>query len=649
MQKGVSMYHGFIKVAAATPSVTVADPVKNADEIIRLIRQGAEQHAKIIVFPALSLTAATCGDLFLQETLLEKAQEQLWRICEETQELDALIFVGLPAEIRGKLYSVAAVLQQGELLALVPQQLLDGYGALGEQRIFSAGSDSAEIVDWGDEEVFFGTNILFPCEDVSHLVVAAEVGNDFWAPNPPATRHAIAGASVICTLAAEPESVDKAQIIRNLFRTYTRTGIYASIYANAGEGESTTDLVFGGEKSVVENGHILAESVRFREEILITEIDVDRLLTARRQDRVFSATAVPGTESYLEIPFSLQFEETELTRTFSPQPFVPEDPEKRMQRCEEILQIQAQGLKKRLMHTHAEKAVLGISGGLDSTLALLVTVRTFDALQMPRDQILAVTMPGFGTTDRTYDNACTLVHHLGATLREIPIREAVTVHFQDIGQDPEQKDVTYENAQARERTQILMDLANQENGLVVGTGDLSELVLGWATYNGDHMSMYGVNGSVPKTLVRHLVRYEADHCEDASLQRTLLDILDTPVSPELLPTEAGELTQKTEELVGPYELHDFFLYYMLRAGYAPDKIHRIALCAFAEQYKEEEITHWLKVFYRRFFSQQFKRSCLPDGPSVGSVAISPRGGLQMPSDAVADVWLRELEMLASDA
>ena len=655
------MYHGFIKVAAVTPEVRVADPVFNAEQILEQIRICEEKGVKIAVFPELALTAYTCGDLFLQNRLLEEAKEQLWRICEETQDTDMLLLIGLPAEIRGKLYNTAAVLQRGELLALIPKTYLPNYNEFYEQRHFTEGSGPVEIVDWGGEEVPFGANILFSCDEVPHLTVAADVCEDLWAPVPPSTQHAVAGATVLCNLSASNEMVGKDSYRRKLITTHSAACICGMIYAAAGEGESTGDLVFGGQDLIAENGVILAESARFENGILITELDVDRITAERRRNSTWpAADTIPEECGYIEIPFSLDLEETELTRQFDPHPFVPDDAAERSSRCDEILNIQAYGLKKRLAHTHCTNAVVGISGGLDSTLALLVTARAFDLLGLPREQITAITMPGFGTTDRTYDNACTLIRCIGASFREIPIRDAVTVHFNDIGQSLDNHDVTYENAQARERTQILMDVAKQSVGMVVGTGDLSELALGWATYNGDHMSMYGVNGSIPKTLVRHLVRYYADICEDEQLRAALLDVLDTPVSPELLPPEDGKISQKTEDLVGPYELHDFFLYYMLRAGYEPEKIYRVAREAFhadeAEQssnaaaegegmYTGETILKWLKTFYRRFFNQQFKRSCLPDGPKVGSVAVSPRGDLRMPSDACADIWLKELENL----
>ena len=641
------MKQGFVKVGAATPQVTVADPAANAAEILRAIRKMEESKVKVMVFPELCLTGYTCGDLFLQKRLLDEAMEQLAYLQEQTRDTDALIFIGMPLEVRGRLYDTAAVISRGALLGFVPKKYLSDQGPASEGRYFTQGSESVIYLDMQDDMIPFGTNLLFVCEGLPHLTVAAEIGDDLAASCPPSAAHAAAGAVVIANPTASPEMAGKDAWRRMLACAHSGTSITAYVSASAGEGESTTDLVFGGQNMIIENGKILAESRRFENQIVITDIDTERVIAERIRTTTYPASAseiVPAEYAeYLEIPFSLVIEETELTRTFDPMPFVPEGDALRKERCEEILQIQALGLKKRLQHIHAESAVVGISGGLDSTLALLVTGRAFDMLGLPRKNILSITMPGFGTTDRTYDNACTLTRRLGATLREIPIRDAVTVHFQDIGQDIMNHDVTYENAQARERTQILMDVANQTNALVVGTGDLSELALGWATYNGDHMSMYGVNGAIPKTLVRHLVRYCADTCGDPQLSESLLDILDTPVSPELLPPQDGVISQKTEELVGPYELHDFFLYYMLRAGYEPAKLRRIANQAFAGTYGDEEILKWLKKFCWRFFSQQFKRSCLPDGPAVGTVGVSPRGGLRMPSDAAAAAWIRQLE------
>ena len=498
------------------------------------------------------------------------------------------------------------------------------------------------MVQFGGEEVPVGTNLLFSCENVADLCVAAEICEDLWVPNPPSVHHALAGASVICNLSASDEMVGKGDYRRDLVAGQSARLVCAYLYATAGEGESTTDLVFGGQNLIAENGTVLAESATFENEINVATIDVQRLASERRRMSTFPAA---DAGEYREISFALTEEETKLVRFFDADPFVPSSADQLSDRCEEILNIQALGLKKRLAHTHAKSAVVGISGGLDSTLALLVTARAFDMLGLSRKGIVAVTMPGFGTTDRTYNNAVAMIKSLGATFKEVSIAKVVMQHFADIDHDASIHDVTYENSQARERTQILMDIANQANGFVIGTGDLSELALGWATYNGDHMSMYAVNASVPKTLVRHLVRHYADTRADAVLAGVLYDVLDTPVSPELLPPEDGAISQKTEDLVGPYELHDFFLYQMLRMCFPPAKIYRIAKEAFAGRYSNETILKWLRTFYWRFFSQQFKRSCLPDGPKVGSVAVSPRGDLRMPSDACVSAWIKEVETL----
>ena len=641
------MIHGFIKTAAVTPKVQVADPEGNAREIIRLAKEAAGNGAKIIVFPELCITGYTCGDLFLQELLLESAKEALLQIIRETRELDALIFAGLPWEKEGKLYNVAAVFQGGKLLGLVPKTCIPNYGEFYELRHFARGNQEADAVwtDSGDGErdyIPFGTRLLFTCEEMPGLAVAAEICEDVWVPDPPSIHHALAGATVIVNCSASDETTGKDAYREALISGQSARLVCGYIYANAGEGESSQDLVFGGHNLIAENGKILSRSARFKNETIYADLDIARIVGERRRMTTFFSRT---DAVYTEIGFHLNKEETKLSRFIDPAPFVPDDSQDRQKRCEEIFAIQYMGLKKRLEHTRSRTAVVGISGGLDSTLALLVAVRAFDSLGLPRKGILGVTMPCFGTTDRTYRNACELVRKLGGTLREVDIREAVTTHFRDIGHDPEVHDVTYENSQARERTQVLMDLANQSGGLVIGTGDMSELALGWATYNGDHMSMYGVNAGVPKTLVRHLVRYYADTCGDPELAATLLDVLDTPVSPELLPPKDGVIAQKTEDLVGPYELHDLFLYYVLRFGFALSKIYRLARLAFAGAYGEDTILKWLKTFYRRFFTQQFKRSCLPDGPKVGSVAVSPRGDLRMPSDASAAIWLKELETL----
>lgn len=645
------MQHGFIRTAAVTPKIQVADPEANGHEIIRLSNKMAEQGAKIIVFPELCITGYTCQDLFLQELLLKKARETLYRIARHTQFLDALIFVGLPWEKNGKLYNVAAALRRGRILGLVPKQHIPNYGEFYELRHFTPGPGKtvSETIRDGWEksyEVPFGTDILFCCDTpgLHGLAVAAEICEDLWTPNPPSIRHAMAGATVIVNLSASNEVTGKSLYREELVRGQSARLVCGYIYASAGEGESSQDLVFSGHNLIAENGRLLAQSGRFGHESIYTELDIARLVSERR--RMTSFAAGEGRENYTEVHFDLAETETELSRRIDPKPFVPSNQQDRERRCEEIFAIQYMGLKKRLEHTHCRTAVVGISGGLDSTLALLVAVKAFDSLGLPREGILGVTMPCFGTTDRTYRNACELVRRLGATLKEVDIKEAVSLHFRDIGHDPAVRDVTYENSQARERTQVLMNLANQAGGMVIGTGDMSELALGWATYNGDHMSMYGVNVGVPKTLVRHLVRYYADTCGDEQLSATLLDVLDTPVSPELLPPEEnGQIAQKTEDLVGPYELHDFYLYCILRFGFTPSKIYRLAKLAFAGEYSEETILKWLKVFYRRFFAQQFKRSCLPDGPKVGTVAVSPRGDLRMPSDACATAWQKELEQL----
>lgn len=636
------MRQGFVKVAAATPKILVADCVENARLIVEKIREMEQGGAKIMVLPELCLTGYTCSDLFWQERLLEEAREQLAWIAKQTKEVDALIFLGLPWEDQGKLYNAAAVLNHGEVLGIVPKKHLPNYNEFYEKRHFAEGMERVHDTEFAGKEVPFGMNLLFRCAQMKHLIAAAEICEDLWAPNPPGTAHALAGATLLVNLSASDEMTGKDAYRRNLVNATAARLVCAYIYATAGEGESTTDLVFGGQNLISENGTLLAESRRFENGTVFADIDVDRLISERRRMTTYPAQ---NPEEYVTVEFSLKTEETKLQRRFDPQPFVPSDLAQRKERCDEILNIQAMGLKKRLEHTKCECAVIGISGGLDSTLALLVTTRAFDLLEMDRSKILCVTMPCFGTTDRTYKNACELTRTIGATLKEVDIKEAVTLHFRDIGQDMEKHDVTYENGQARERTQILMDLANQRNGMVIGTGDLSELALGWATYNGDHMSMYAVNASVPKTLVRHLVCYYADTCQDKKLSVILKDVLDTPVSPELLPPKDGVISQKTEDLVGPYELHDFYLYYMLRVGYEPAKIYRIAKLAFQGVYDDETILKWLKKFYWRFFSQQFKRSCLPDGPKVGSVAVSPRGDLRMPSDGCVRVWMKQLEEL----
>ena len=634
------MRHGFVKVAAATPDIRVADVEFNTGKICEAIGKACEMRAKIIAFPELCVTGYTCGDLFTQDALLEAAHDALLRIAEYTADKDILAFVGTPLPVRGKLYNVAAAMNRGKIIGFTTKTFLPNYAEFYEMRQFTPGPDQAGYILFEGEQIPFGPQILFEAEGVEELIVSAEICEDVWSPVPPSIQAAIEGATVIVNCSASDETIGKDTYRRELISGQSARLIAGYVYANAGEGESTTDVVFGGHNIIAENGAVLKEARRYQNEIIYSELDLKRIVSERRKNTTFQADP---DGKLLRVPFTVGKEDVKLTRVFPKKPFVPSDERARAERCEEILTIQAMGLKKRLAHTHSKTAVVGISGGLDSTLALLVTARAFDMLGRDKKDIIAVTMPCFGTTDRTYQNACEMSKKTGATLKEVPIAEAVNVHFRDIGQDPENHDVTYENAQARERTQVLMDIANRTGGMVIGTGDMSELALGWATYNGDHMSMYGVNASVPKTLVRHLVKYAADETTDEELKNVLYDVLDTPVSPELLPPKDGDIAQKTEDLVGPYELHDFFLYYMLRFGYEPGKIFRLAETAFAGDYDRETILKWLKTFCRRFFSQQFKRSCLPDGPKVGTVALSPRGDWRMPSDACAAVWMKELD------
>lgn len=634
------MRQGFVKVAAVTPNVRVADVEHNKQEICKLIDETVANGAKIVVFPELCITGYTCGDLFTQDALLNGAGAALKEIVAHTEEKDALIFVGMPYVVRNKVYNVAAVINRGSLLGFVTKTFLANYNESYEMRQFQPGPKTADWIMYEGDEIPFGPQLLFTCYEMPNLVVSAEICEDVWAPIPPSVKSVLTGATIIVNCSASSEAVGKDDYRNQLISGQSARLIAGYIYANAGNGESTTDLVFGGHNIIAENGTVLKESQRFVNETIYSEIDVERLTAERCKNTTFRPSE--DREDVIEIPFSLQIEDTLLTRTVKSTPFVPSTPDWE-RNCEEILMIQSMGLKKRLEHANCKSAVVGISGGLDSTLALLVTAKAFDMLGIPRNQIEAVTMPCFGTTDRTYQNACKMAEKLGAHLSEVNIKNAVRNHFADIGHPEDKHDVTFENAQARERTQVLMDKANMTGGMVIGTGDMSELALGWATYNGDHMSMYSVNGSVPKTLVRHLVKYYADGCEDKELCAVLYNVLETPVSPELLPPKDGEIAQKTEDLVGPYELHDFFLYYVLRFGFLPSKIYRLAKHAFAGTYDDETILKWLKKFYWRFFGQQFKRSCIPDGPKVGSVDVSPRGGLRMPSDACATLWVKDLE------
>ncbi|MCR5235613.1 MAG: NAD(+) synthase [Lachnospiraceae bacterium] len=640
------MRDGFIRVAAVTPRVCVADPCYNAEKIMEGIDEAAAKGAKIIVFPELAISGYTCGDLLLQHTLIDRCRDELRSVSDYTSGLDVLVFVGLPYYFRDKLYSVAAVLHRGLCIGMVPKSYIPNYSEFYEARYFTAGNSSVLTTDFFGTGIPFGTHMIFENgESMPDLKVACEICEDAWVSAPPSILHSMAGANVIVNLSASDELVGKDSYRRGLISQASGSRCLAYIYASAGEGESSQDLVFGGHDIIAENGQILSESRLFSTGVTMADIDIGRLVSERSRRNTFTENVY---DDYVRIPFLINETKVDIKRYIAPLPFVPSDEGEKAARCEEISDIQAIGLAKRLHHTGLHNAIIGLSGGLDSTLALLVTVRAFDRLEYEREGIHAVTMPGFGTTDRTYDNAVKLAKTLGCDLQEVDIKKSVTQHMTDIGADINVHDVTYENAQARERTQILMDMANKLSALVVGTGDMSELALGWATYNGDHMSMYGVNAGVPKTLVRHLVAYFADEAEKAgnkALSEVLRDILDTPVSPELLPPKDGKISQKTEDIVGPYELHDFFLYYMLRFGFSPSKIFRLATIAHEGTYDRETILKWLKTFYRRFFSQQFKRSCLPDGPKVGTVAVSPRGDLRMPSDASASIWIKELETL----
>ncbi len=634
------MKNGFVRVACAGLETKLADTRANTDSIISLMKEAAEKHVKVVVFPELSITGYTCGDLFFQDTLLRESEESLERIVETSKDIDGLFAVGLPVMYRGKLYNCAAVVSRGEILGIVPKMYLPNDHEFYERRQFTPGFFEMDAIDIAGQKTVIGAGQLFYTDSVKGLVIGVEICEDLWVAMPPSIRQAMAGANMILNLSASNEVAGKSAYRRDLVSGQSARLYAAYLYASSGAGESTSDLVFSGHNIIASNGRILREEHLRDNALMATEVDVDALLSYRRGSTTFETYK---DEGFVESEFTLEQEEVELSYEIRRTPFVPATDASRAERCKEIFDIQARGLAARLRFIHASNVVIGISGGLDSTLALLVVKRAYEMLGLEKSGIKAITMPGFGTTDRTYNNAVKLVSEIGATLLEIPIRYAVTVHFKDIGQDINVHDVTYENGQARERTQILMDYANKVGGIVIGTGDLSELALGWATYNGDHMSMYGVNASVPKTLVRYLVKFVADESE-GEYADVLYDILDTPVSPELVPAdENGEIAQKTEDIVGPYELHDFFLYYVVRMGFAPKKVYKLAKHAFKGAYTDETILKWLKNFYRRFFSQQFKRNCLPDGPKVGTVSLSPRGDWRMPADAYANIWLKELE------
>ena len=642
------MNYGFVKVAAAVPRVKIADCKYNAGQLESLIAIADGKGVQIITFPEMCITAYTCGDLFGQQLLLEEAEMGLMQILNNTRQLDIISILGMPIAVNSTVVNAAVVIQKGKILGVVPKTYLPNYKEFYEQRWFTSALQVAEDnVRLCGQIVPMGTNLLFETSDTTFGI---EICEDLWSTIPPSSTLALQGAEILFNLSADNEGIGKHSYLRSLISQQSARCIAGYVFSSCGFGESTTDVVFAGNGLIYENGSELAHNKRFslEEQLVISEIDVERLRAERRINTTFAASkgTVPSDKKPLRITTEfVNSKELNLTRTFDMHPFVPQG-ETLNERCEEVFSIQVAGLAQRLVHTGAKTAVIGISGGLDSTLALLVCVRTFDKLELPRKNIIGVTMPGFGTTDRTYHNALSLMKSLGITIREISIKEVCIQHFKDINHDINIHDVTYENSQARERTQILMDIANQTWGMVIGTGDLSELALGWATYNGDHMSMYGVNGSVPKTLVKYLVKWVAENDIDEESRITLLDIVETPISPELIPAdENGEIQQKTEDLVGPYELHDFFLYYFMRFGFRPSKIYYLANIAFKDIYDEETIKKWLSTFFRRFFNQQFKRSCLPDGPKVGSISISPRGDWRMPSDASSATWLKEIENL----
>ncbi len=632
------MKDGFLKTAAATPHIKVADCTYNSNEIIKIIGECAEKNVKFLVFPELCITGYTCGDLFLQKALLEAAQEALIKIVKSTENKQMITVVGCPIKRSGKLYNCAVVMYEGEILGVIPKDNIPNYGEFYERRHFTeAPADNTDIII-GGRKYIFGKNIIFRNSLMPEMCIGVEICEDLWMPESPSEQHVEAGATLIANLSASNEVATKSRYRRDLVKMQSAKLICTYVYADAGDGESTTDLVFSGHNIIAENGKVICESALFENSVITAETDLQKLDAERRRMSDFGKTEPDG---YVTVEFSMDISETKLEKEISRTPFIPSVSEQSERFCS-ILKMQAAGLKKRLEHTCAKTAVIGISGGLDSCLALLVTAMAMDSAKRSRKDIVAVTMPCFGTTVRTKSNAVKLCDELNAECRTVDIAGSVTKHLEEIGHDINNTNVVYENAQARMRTQVLMNIANETGGLVIGTGDLSELALGWATYNGDHMSMYGVNSSVPKTLVRYLVKYCADKTENAQLSEVLYDILDTPVSPELLPAEGDNISQKTEDIVGPYELHDFYLYYMVRWGFSPKKIYRLAKHAFSGEYDDDTIIKWLEIFCRRFLGQQFKRSCLPDGPKVGTVALSPRGDWRMPSDAVASVWMDEI-------
>ncbi len=634
------MQHGFIKVAAASPQIRVADCIFNEKAIIDVISECSDKKVKLLVLPELCITGYTCGDLFFQNTLLDCAEKALINIAKATKNKEMIVFAGCPLRMEGKLYNCTAGLYNGEIICVIPKSNIPDYGEFCESRYFALPQEDSGEIKIGEKTYPFGTKLLLSCRQIPDLCISAEICEDLWAADSPAVKHSLAGATVIVNPAASSESAAKSDYRRDLVKIQSAKLISSYIFAGAGEGESTTDLVFAGHRIIAENGSILAEGEMFENAVTTAVIDVSSLAGERRR-----LGFVQKRDGYKVIEFSMKPEETDIGGQVSSMPFIPSDKEQLGRRCREILNIQVNGLKKRLKHTNAKTAVIGVSGGLDSCLALLVTAFAVDSLGLGRDMIKAITMPCFGTTDRTKSNAVRLCEELDILCETIDIFDSVTTHLKEIGHDINETDVVYENAQARQRTMVLMDIANKTGGMVIGTGDLSELALGWATYNGDHMSMYGVNSSVPKTLVRHLTKYCADTTENEALQAVLYDILDTPVSPELLPAQYGDISQRTEDIVGPYELHDFYLYYGIRWGFSPEKVYRMACSAFEGIYYSDTILKWLENFYRRFFSQQFKRSCMPDGPKTGTLTLSPRGDWRMPSDACSAVWMEEIKKL----
>jgi len=638
------MNYGFVKVAAAVPSVKVADCKYNARQIEQLSVIADGKGVRVIAFPELSITGYTCGDLFQQQLLLDTAEVELMQLLNNTRQLDIIVIIGAPVFLGAEIINAAVVIQHGNILGIVPKTYLPNYKEFYEKRWFtSAVGISDQMIHFCGQSVMLSSHLLFETPEVTFGI---EICEDLWAPIPPSSYLALKGADIIFNLSADNDIIGKHRYLCSLIAQQSARCLAGYVFSSCGFGESTTDVVFGGNGLIYENGTLLARSERFcfEEQLVVSEIDVERIRSERRTNSTFIANKTNVSFEVKKVVTELMSEKPlVLTRKFDPCPFVPSG-DKLKEHCEEIFSIQTAGLAKRIVHTHSKTVVLGISGGLDSTLALLVCVKTFDKLHLDRHNIISVTMPGFGTTDRTYSNAVNLIHSLGTTLREISIAPACYQHFSDIGHDEEVHDVTYENSQARERTQILMDIANQENGMVIGTGDLSELALGWATYNGDHISMYGVNCSIPKTLVKYLVEWVADYTDSKS-KETLKDIINTPISPELIPAnENGTIKQKTEDIVGPYELHDFFLYYFIRFGFRPSKIYFLAQQTFGGVYSDDIIRKWLHIFMHRFFTQQFKRSCLPDGPKVGSVSLSPRGDWRMPSDAVSTAWEEDSEV-----